>query len=107
MTYCLYYFTPEGLSLVHVLLGLSRSRDRLLAGISDSFATEDNDITKTLTKLEDVLLQADIGVSTTNVIIDDLRNYAKRESLTKDDILPVLRARLIEALTPPSATRYS
>jgi signal recognition particle GTPase len=89
----------------HLTIGLSRSRDRLLAGISDSFAVQDNDISKTLTKLEDVLLQADIGVATTNVIIEDLRSYAKREGLTKDDILPVLRARLVEALTPPSASR--
>ena len=49
-------------------------------------------------------MYVDIGASTTNVIIDDLRSYAKREGLQKDDILPVLRARLIEALTPPGVT---
>jgi hypothetical protein len=49
----------------------------------------------------------DIGMTTTNIIIEDLRNYAKQQELGVDDILPVLRARLIEALTPPNLSRYS
>lgn len=95
------------LPFVSLSSGLSRSRDRLLKGISDSFSEQDSDIEVTLTKLEDVLLQADIGSATTSIIIDDLRSYAKREGLNKEDILPVLRARLIEALTPPSVSRYA
>lgn len=58
------------------------------------------DVNSRLTKLEEVLLQADIGAATTRTIIDDLRTYARQEALTVDDILPVLRSRLIESLTP-------
>lgn len=92
-------------NLKQLTLGLSRSRDRLLGGISESFQDEDLDIKARLEKLEDTLLQADFGSSTTSVIIEDLRNYAKTEDLKVDDILPVLRARLIEALTPPTLSQ--
>mgnify|MGYP001419505860 CR=1 FL=1 len=34
-------------------------------------------------------------------IINDLRQYAKTNEVTADDILPVLRERLVQALTPP------
>lgn len=81
--------------------GLSKSRDRLLSGISGAFIDGDSTaIESRLEKLEEVLLQADIGATTTITIIDDLRSYAKTEGLKEDDILPVLRARLIEALNP-------
>jgi signal recognition particle GTPase len=46
------------------------------------------------------LLQADIGAVTSSKIISDLRIYAREEGLEVDDIFPILRARLIEALTP-------
>jgi fused signal recognition particle receptor len=82
--------------------GLSRTRDRLLGGISGVFVDEaDTDIESRLSRLEDVLLQADIGASVTSTIISDLRSYARREGLQQEDIAPVLRARLVEALTPP------
>ena len=50
--------------------------------------------------LEEVLLQADIGSATSQQILTDLRRYAKTNTVTSDDILPVLRERLVEALTP-------
>eukprot|EP01035_Chromulina_nebulosa_P019866 gene19866-25818_t len=81
--------------------GLSRSRDRLLSGITGAFNDENSiGIESRLEKLEEVLLQADIGASTTNTIINDLREYAKSEGLKVDDILPILRERLIQALSP-------
>eukprot|EP01036_Dinobryon_divergens_P026745 gene26744-35426_t len=81
--------------------GLARSRDRLLGGISGVFNDVDASIDAKLLSLEEVLLQSDIGSTTTNTIIEDLRSYASSEGLKNDDILPVLRERLIEALTPP------
>ena len=80
--------------------GLSRSRDRLLTGITGAFDDENDGIDTKLDKLEEVLLQADLGSVTTSAILGDLRRYARSEGLAVDDILPVLRARLIEALTP-------
>ena len=80
--------------------GLARSRDRLLSGIAVAVDDDTSDsIDVQLEKLEDVLLQADIGSKTTTQILQDLRSYAMREGLKKDDVLPILRQRLIEALT--------
>ena len=69
-------------------------------GINGAF-DGDADLDRQLESLEEVLIQADIGSSTTNTILSDLRTYAKKADLKEDDILPVLRARLIESLTPP------
>lgn len=80
--------------------GLSRSRDRLLSGISGALDDDNDGIEAKLLKLEEVLLQADLGSVTTAAIVNDLRRYARTEGLAVEDILPVLRARLIEALTP-------
>ena len=79
--------------------GLARSRDRLLSGIAVAVDDTSDSIDSQLEKLEDVLLQADIGSKTTTQILQDLRSYAMREGLKKDDVLPILRQRLIEALT--------
>ena len=88
-------------NLVKLTNGLSRSRDRLLSAISGAIADGEVDLDARLRTLEEVLLQADIGSSTTSTILADLRSYAKTNQLMEmDDILPVLRARLIEALTP-------
>ena len=85
--------------------GLSKSREVLLGGISGAFSTSvDRSLEERLTQLEEVLLQADIGASTSAIILDDLRRYAKTSELKAEDILPVLRERLIEALTPPENT---
>ena len=82
--------------------GLARSRDRILGGISGIFDDESSDVKLKLEKLEELLLQSDIGAVTSSTIISDLTAYAKSASLEADDIMPVLRARLIEALTPPA-----
>jgi len=60
-----------------------------------------------LEMIEGVLLQADIGGSTTSAIITDLQDYARTERLQEGDIVPVLRERLIEALTLKGTTEYS
>ena len=80
--------------------GLARSRDRLLNGISGAIGDEVSPLEARLSNLEEVLLQADIGSSTTATILADVRTYAKTNKVQMDDILPILRARLIEALMP-------
>lgn len=80
--------------------GLAKSRERLLGGIGGAFTNEDDSLEAVLEKIEEVLLQADIGAVTSSQIINDLRIYSKSNKLEEADILPVLRERLIEALTP-------
>lgn len=80
--------------------GLSKSRERLLGGIGGAFSDKDSSLDAVLEKIEEVLLQADIGAVTSSQIINDLRIYSKTNKLEEGDILPVLRERLIEALTP-------
>lgn len=81
--------------------GLAKSRQRLMGDLDSIFgATEDLGLTKTLDKLEEVLMMADIGATTTEEIIDDLRAVAKAEQLIEpEDVKSVLRLRLVEALS--------
>jgi len=91
-------------NLKKLSIGLSKTRDKLLSGINGAFddnSSSSNDLSKKLDSLEEVLLQADIGSTTTNQIIDDLRSYAQTNQISSEDVLPILRERLIEALTPP------
>ena len=53
---------------------------------------------ETLEQLEEVLMMADIGGTTTDEIIEDLRNIAKEDRLEPEDIKSVLRGRLIQTL---------
>jgi len=85
--------------------GLSRSRERLLSGISGALDNNEDAVDVKLSKLEDVLLQADIGSATTTAILKDLRYIARTEKLEPNDIMPILRSRLIEALTVPPEAR--
>lgn len=89
----------------YMFTGLSRSRERLLAGISGALDNNEDAIDVKLSKLEDVLLQADIGTATTSAILKDLSYIAKTEKLEPDDIMPILRSRLVEALTVPQELR--
>lgn len=86
-------------SLKRLTDGLARSRDKLLGGINGVFSDEKLDVKIQLDKLEEVLLQSDIGVATTSQIISDLAAYARTQGLEQSMILPVLRSRLIESLT--------
>ena len=81
--------------------GLAKSRERLLSGITGAFTEKDVSFEKRMEALEEVLVQADIGAATSMQIINDLRKYAKTNEVTAEDILPVLRERLVQALTPP------
>lgn len=49
--------------------GLAKSRQSLLGGISSAFGDKSLAFEKRLSKLEEVLLQADIGVATTRTIL--------------------------------------
>lgn len=92
--------------------GLSRSRDLLLADISGIFGeggigASTSSLNEQLERLEEVLLRADLGSSTASAIIADLRSYARSSGIdvSREDILSVLRSRLIDALSLPAELR--
>eukprot|EP01041_Mallomonas_annulata_P008995 gene8995-18623_t len=91
-----------------ITAGLSRSRDLLLADIGNIFGDgKTSSVESQLEMLEEVLLRADLGTTTTNTIISDLRQYTRSSGsdVSQEDILTVLRSRLIEALSPQSESQ--
>jgi len=60
-----------------------------------------------LEQLEDVLLRADLGSVTTTAVLRDVREYSRStgEGLGMQEVLAVLRSRLVQALTVPPEQR--
>jgi fused signal recognition particle receptor len=81
--------------------GLALSRQKLLRGI-ESLLMGTNPETL-LEELEDVLLQADLGAQTTEDILREVESFREADassfgSLRRDDLMSVLRGKLVEAL---------
>ena len=53
---------------------------------------------QTIDELEHLLLTADVGVRTTNAIVDDLRDSVNKGELKDKDILELLEQKLIERM---------
>ncbi|CAM9960219.1 unnamed protein product [Pylaiella littoralis] len=79
--------------------GLAQSRLRFVGDLENLFGMT-GPLEETLDKLEEALLQADLGATTSFQIIEDLRKTAKAEDrrLEPDDIKAVLRATLVQVL---------
>lgn len=78
--------------------GLAKSRTRLLYDLDNLVNNEGSDF---LEDLEDVLLQADLGVTTAEEVMEEVRSLRDEESDTffsQADLKSVLRDRLLEAL---------
>ncbi|CAM9273205.1 unnamed protein product [Chrysoparadoxa australica] len=80
--------------------GLAKSREKFLSDLG-SLGTGGGPLDETLEKLEEVLMSADIGATTTLRIIDDLREIASGsgQSLGPADIKAVLRGTLVDVLS--------
>ena len=76
--------------------GLSKTRSAIAAPL-DSLRGRVID-SETIDELEHLLLTSDVGITTTEIIIQDLRNEAKKGSLKGKDIIEVLREALIARL---------
>jgi fused signal recognition particle receptor len=81
--------------------GLALSRQKLLRGIEALLTGTDPE--KLLEELEDVLLQADLGAQTTEDILREVDSFRRSDaasfgSLNRDDLMSVLRGKLVEAL---------
>ena len=84
---------------------LSRTRESFVANVRGLFAGHsviDDDL---LEKLEQVLIQGDIGVDTTMSIIEDMRKLAREQRVTNpDEFVTLLKEELITILTPGDHT---
>ncbi|CAM9950273.1 unnamed protein product [Discosporangium mesarthrocarpum] len=76
--------------------GLAKSRMRFLGDLESLFGMA-GPLDETLEKLEEALLQADLGATTSYRIIEDLRETARSTSarLEADDIKSILRGTLV------------
>lgn len=86
-------------SLVH---GLKHTHHALVDGISGVFQNRpaiDKDL---FDKLETELLTADIGVKVTNKIITELKTLQKKQNLTSEDVIQIIRQQLENILIPCS-----
>ncbi len=84
---------------------LSKTRESFVANVRGLFAGRsavDDDL---LEELEQILIQADIGVDTTMSIIEDMRKLAREQRVTNpDEFVMLLKEELITRLTPGDHT---
>ena len=79
--------------------GLKRSSDQLTGSIADVFTKKKLDAA-TLDELEDVLIQADLGVETALAITGTLRREKFNRDVSSDDVRAVLAAEVENVLGP-------
>jgi len=87
--------------------GLDRTRKVTFGRIASLFgATEISD--ETWEQLESLLIQADIGVETTNIVISTMKKAVSDEGITRaDELQRFLREELISRLDPPPQLNLS
>lgn len=85
--------------------GLTRTSDQLTQGISSVFTKRKLDAS-TLEELEDLLIQADLGVDTAMRITDRLSNERYNKEISEEEIREVL-AEEVEAVLKPVAEPLS
>ena len=88
--------------------GLAMSRNRFLSNFDGLFgASKADTLEELLEDLQDVLLQADLGVATSEDIVNEVKSLSeakseaegeKAELLSRDDLMSVMRGVLIETL---------
>ena len=90
---------PRQSWLQRLTSGLKRSSDQITGGISSVFTKRKLDAA-TLDELEDVLLQADLGMDTTSAIVETLRRDRFEKDISGDDVRAVLSEEVGRALAP-------
>ena len=87
--------------------GLARTRDTTFGRIASVLGMTDLD-DDTWDDLEAMLIQADLGVETTNVLLDSLREQAKVEGWTKNAQLKLgLEKHLADLIVPPPPFEFN
>jgi len=79
--------------------GLKRSSDQLTGGITSLFTQKKLDAA-TLDELEDVLIQADFGLETTDAVTSALRRDRFDRNVSAEDVRAVLAAEVEKVLAP-------
>jgi len=79
--------------------GLKRSSDQLTGSIASVFTKKKLDAA-TLEELEDVLIQADLGIETATAITETLRRDRYDRDVSGEDVREVLAAEVEKVLTP-------
>ena len=89
----------DSLALAKFTEGLEKSRQNFLSDLRGIFDVKGASLDQTLEKLEDALLSADIGATTTDQILDDVKAIAQAQGdYTEQDVTAILRGRMAEAL---------
>ena len=89
----------DSLALAKFTEGLEKSRQNFLSDLRGIFDVKGASLDQTLEKLEDALLSADIGATTTDQILDDVKAVAQAQGdYTEQDVTAILRGRMAEAL---------
>jgi signal recognition particle GTPase len=89
--------------------GLAKSRNRLLMNIESLYTGISPD--DVLEDLQDILLQADLGISTAEDVVAEVKSLREDSTkmLSRQDLFSIMRGKLIEALDTgkPGAVHFS
>lgn len=89
--------------------GLAKSRNRLLMNIESLYTGISPD--DVLEDLQDILLQADLGISTAEDVVAEVKSLREDSTkmLSRQDLFSIMRGKLIEALDTgkPGAIQFS
>ena len=99
------YNPPVLNSLKNFTTGLTRTRQTVFGRVANIIGVSEIK-NETWDELEETLIQGDLGVSVTTELIERLKDYMKKEGVTRSqDLKSFLRAALIDLLpTPPALT---
>jgi fused signal recognition particle receptor len=90
---------PRRSWLQRLTSGLKRSSDQLTGGIASVFTKKKLDAA-TLDELEDLLIQADFGLETTDAVTSTLRRDRFNRDISAEDVRAVLSSEVIKVLAP-------
>ncbi|GAX15342.1 fused signal recognition particle receptor [Fistulifera solaris] len=78
--------------------GLSKSRNRFLDRLEFLFTGIDPE--EMMQELEDILLQADLGIATAEDIVQEVQSLreSSRQRLSREDLMSIMRGKILEAL---------
>src|SRR6185437_12151732 len=88
---------PRRSWLQRLTTGLRRSSDQLTAGLTALFTKKKLDAA-TLDELEDILIQADFGLETTEAVTEALRRDRYDRDVSAEDVRTVLAAEVEKVL---------
>lgn len=83
--------------------GLSKTRDGFVSQLESLFRSYDKINEELYEDLEEILIQADVGVQTTMKLVDDIKEKAREEKIkAPDKLINILQDDILEMLNQPS-----